>query len=96
MHNKLVNFKYCKVLILLLSLTLISLTNVSKSISNILVSNQNTVTNENYDFVLKQKIVEALIFSSSEPILYNELLKRIIDKKILNEILENLEKKYFL
>lgn len=51
MYNKLVNFKYYKVLILLLSLTLISLTNVSKSVSNILVSNQNTVTNENYDFV---------------------------------------------
>ena len=51
MYNKLVNFKYYKVLILLLSLTLISLTNVSKSVSNILVSNQNIVTNENYDFV---------------------------------------------
>ena len=51
MYNKLVNFKYYKVLILLLSLTLISLINVSKSVSNILVSNQNTVTNENYDFV---------------------------------------------
>ena len=51
MHNKLVNFKNYKILILLLSLTLISLTNVSKSFSNILVSNQNTVTNENYDFV---------------------------------------------
>ena len=51
MHNKLVNFKYYKVLILMLFLTLISLTNVSKSLSNILVSNQNTITNENYDFV---------------------------------------------
>ena len=47
---------------------------------------------ENYQFVLKQKVVEALIFSSSEPIPYEELLKRIIDKDILNEILENLEK----
>ena len=45
--------------------------------------------NENYDFVLKQKVVEALIFSSSDPVPYNELLKRIIDKNILNEILEN-------
>ena len=52
--------------------------------------------NKNYDFVLKQKIVEALIFSSSEPISYNELLKRIIDKNILNEILENLKKKILL
>ena len=30
----------------------------------------NENNNENYDFVLKQKIVEALIFSSSEPIPY--------------------------
>ena len=50
--------------------------------------------NENYDFVFKQKVVEALIFSSSEPVPYNELLKRILDKNILNKILENLEKKY--
>ena len=54
----------------------------------------NEKKNENYDFALKQKIVEALIFSSSDPVPYNELLKRIIDKNILNEILENLEKKY--
>ena len=54
MHNKLVHFKYYKVLILLLFSTLISLTNVSKSVSNILVSNQNTVTNENYDLVLRK------------------------------------------
>ena len=33
--------------------------------------------NQNYDFVLKQKTVEALIFSSSEPVPYDELLKRI-------------------
>ncbi len=50
--------------------------------------------NENYDFVLKQKVVEALIFSSSDPVHYDELLKRIPDKNMLNEILENLEKKY--
>ena len=50
--------------------------------------------NENYDFVLKQKIIEALIFSSSDPVPYNELLKRISDENILNKILENLEKKY--
>ena len=42
---------------------------------------------ENYDFILKQKVVEALIFSSSDPISYEELLKRIIDKNILNDIL---------
>ena len=64
MHNKLVNFKYYKVLILLLSLSLISLTNVSKSVSNILVSNQNTVINENYDFV-KFDILFGKIFETT-------------------------------
>ena len=54
----------------------------------------NEKNNENYDFELKQKVVEALIFSSSDPVPYDELLKRISDKNILNEILENLEKKY--
>ena len=64
MHNKLVHFKYYKVLILLFFLTLISLTNVSKSVSNILVSNQNTITNENYDFV-KFDILFGKIFETS-------------------------------
>ena len=50
--------------------------------------------NNKYDFELKQKVIEALIFSSSNPISYDELLKRISDKNILNEILLNLEKKY--
>ena len=54
----------------------------------------NEKNNENYDFELKQKVVEALIFSSSNPVPYDELLKRLSDKNILNEILENLEKKY--
>ena len=49
---------------MLLSLTLISLTNVSKSVSNILVSNQNTVTNENYDFV-KFDILFGKIFETT-------------------------------
>ena len=64
MHNKLVHFKYYKVLILLLFLTLINLTNVSKSLSNILVSNQNTITNENYDFV-KFDILFGKIFETT-------------------------------
>ena len=51
MHNKLVHFKYYKVLILLLILTFISLININKSLSSTLVSKQNTVTNQNYDFV---------------------------------------------
>ena len=49
---------------------------------------------EDYDFVFKQKVVEALIFSSSDPVPYDELLKHILDKNNLNKILENLEKKY--
>tara|TARA_Y100000991_G_scaffold203946_1_gene179058 strand:- start:543 stop:1133 length:591 start_codon:yes stop_codon:yes gene_type:complete len=54
----------------------------------------NKKNNTNYDFVLKQKVVEALIFSSSVPVSYDELLKRISDTNTLNKILENLEKKY--
>ena len=54
----------------------------------------NEKNNDNFDFELKQKVVEALIFSSSNPVTYDELLKRISDKNKLNEILENLEKKY--
>ncbi len=64
MHNKLVNLKYYKILILLLTLTLISLTNVSKSFSNTFVSNQNTVANENYDFV-KFDILFGKIFETT-------------------------------
>ena len=64
MHNKLVHFKYYKVLIFLLFLTLISFTNASKSVSNILVSNQNTITNENYDFV-KFDILFGKIFETT-------------------------------
>ena len=54
----------------------------------------NKKNNTNYDFVLRQKVVEALIFSSSVPVSYDELLKRISDTNTLNKILENLEKKY--
>ena len=45
------HFKYYKVLILLLISTFIGLINTNKSLSNTLVSKQNTVTNQNYDFV---------------------------------------------
>ena len=51
MHNQLVHFKYYKFLIFLLFLTLVSLINTSKSVSSTLVPNQNTMTNQNYDFV---------------------------------------------
>ena len=50
--------------------------------------------NKKNDFGLNQKIVEALIFSSAEPITYTELQKTIIDNKLLDEILVALEKKY--
>ena len=49
---------------------------------------------KNIDFSLNQKIVEALIFSSSEPISYSELQKTITDNKQLDKILIALEKKY--
>ena len=49
---------------------------------------------KNIDFVLNQKIVEALIFSSAEPVSYSELQKTITDNKQLDKILIALEKKY--
>ena len=50
--------------------------------------------NKEINFGLKQKIVEALIFSSAEPISYLELQKTITDNKLLDEILTALENKY--
>jgi segregation and condensation protein B len=50
--------------------------------------------NTEINFGLKQKIVEALIFSSAEPISYVELQKTITDNKLLDEILTALENKY--
>ena len=64
MHNKLVHFKYCEVVIILLFLTIISLLNINKSLSNTLVSSQNTLTNENYDFV-KFDILFGKIFENT-------------------------------
>ena len=49
---------------------------------------------KNIDFGLNQKIVEALIFSSAEPISYSELQKIITDDKQLDNILIALENKY--
>ena len=49
---------------------------------------------KNIDFGLNQKIVEALIFSSAEPVSYSELQKTITDNKQLDKILFALEKKY--
>ena len=42
---------------------------------------------ENIDFVLNQKIVEALIFSSAEPVSYSELQNTLTDNKQLDKIL---------
>ena len=50
--------------------------------------------NKEINFGLKQKIVEALIFSSAEPISYFDLQKTITDNKLLDEILTALENKY--
>ena len=49
---------------------------------------------KNINFSLNQKIVEALIFSSAEPVLYSELQKTITNNKQLDKILIALEKKY--
>ena len=49
---------------------------------------------KNIDFGFNQKIVEALIFSSAEPVSYSELQKTITDNKQLDKILIALEKKY--
>ena len=49
---------------------------------------------KNIDFGLNLKIVEALIFSSAEPVSYSELQKTITDNKQLDKILIALEKKY--
>ncbi len=56
--------------------------------------NLNKKKDEEFDFNLNKKIVEALIFSSQEPITLTELRKSIINKDLLNEILVSLEKKY--
>ena len=51
MHNKLVHLEYYKIVTFLLVLAFISFLYVKKSESNTLVSDQNIVTNEYYDFV---------------------------------------------
>ena len=45
-------------------------------------------------FNLNQKIIEALIFSSSEPISYKYLKRTIDESDLLDEILMSLEYKY--
>ena len=57
--------------------------------TNLKENNKNQI-----QFNLNQKIIEALIFSSSEPILYNDLKKIIPESDLLDEILKSLEDKY--
>ena len=42
----------------------------------------------------KQKIIEAFIFASSEPVSYSELKERVNDVNVLDQILKILEKEY--
>ena len=46
------------------------------------------------DFNLKEKVVEAMIFSSSEPISFKILEKIAFDNSVLEDILTSLETKY--
>ena len=57
--------------------------------TNLKENNKNQI-----QFNLNQKIIEALIFSSSEPISYNDLKKTIVESDLLDEILTCLEDKY--
>ena len=57
--------------------------------TNLKENNKNQI-----EFNLNQKIIEALIFSSSEPISYNDLKKTIVEIDLLDEILTYLEDKY--
>ena len=59
--------------------------------TNLKENNENEI-----QFNLNQKIIEALIFSSAEPISYNDLKKTIVDGNLLDEILTSLENKYEL
>ena len=57
--------------------------------TNLKENNKNQI-----QFNLNQKIIEALIFSSSEPVSYNDLKKTIVESDLLDEILTSLEDKY--
>ena len=57
--------------------------------TNLKENNKNQI-----QFNLNQKIIEALIFSSSEPISYNDLKKTIVEIDLLDEILTSLKDKY--
>ena len=46
------------------------------------------------DFHIKQKIIEALIFASAEPVPYSELKSRVSDANVLDQILKALEIDY--
>ena len=46
------------------------------------------------DFHIKQKIIEALIFASTEPVPYSELKSRVKDANVLDQILKAPENDY--
>ena len=48
----------------------------------------------NLDYNLKQKIIEAVIFQSADPINFKALEKYVSDKEVLNDILFILKEKY--
>ena len=58
------------------------------------MSKTQNIVQDDLEFNLNQNIIEAFIFSSSEPITYKELKEKINDEVLLNNILISLEKKY--
>ncbi len=82
MHNKLEHIIYYRIIIVLLFFTLISSFYVSKSESSILVSNQNTMTNENYDFVKFNVLFGKILENSPTKILIGLKVNLLPDWKI--------------
>jgi len=58
------------------------------------VSNLQDKYKNNLDYNLKQKIIEAVIFQSADPINFKALEKYVSDKEVLDDILFILKEKY--
>tara|TARA_B110000027_G_scaffold27590_1_gene30184 strand:- start:3949 stop:4542 length:594 start_codon:yes stop_codon:yes gene_type:complete len=58
------------------------------------VSNVKDKYKNNLDYNLKQKIIEAVIFQSADPINFKALEKYVSDKEVLDDILFILKEKY--
>tara|TARA_B110000046_G_scaffold82261_1_gene90507 strand:+ start:9236 stop:9829 length:594 start_codon:yes stop_codon:yes gene_type:complete len=58
------------------------------------VSNVQDKYKNNLDYNLKQKIIEAVIFQSADPINFKALEKYVSDKEVLDDILFILKEKY--